>query len=227
MVISLDGVDGPGNYALNKKCTLTLVLCKDGKVQRSVGLTDTGRQDLSQVQQWIEELTGPIPTDEALLRTAIAAHLPEQPDALRARAVDLSLELRRLRKQVQDLQNRGSGNQRRQPQPERGMREQPMREPATERPANPAADKPREGKAPEDEELRGLLRAVINKFASSEDLDEVFAAIDQRIGADAGLRAQGADMFKLMLSLDYGTDEAKKRARTWLDRQQQTGAKDR
>ena len=32
LVMSTDGAEGPGNYALNRKCTLTLVLTKDGAV---------------------------------------------------------------------------------------------------------------------------------------------------------------------------------------------------
>ena len=31
---SVDGIEGPGNYGLNKECLMTIVLAKEGKVKR-------------------------------------------------------------------------------------------------------------------------------------------------------------------------------------------------
>ena len=56
IVLSTDGAEGPGNYALNRKCTLTLVLTKDGAVHRSVALTDTGSGDIPMIRGWLEEI---------------------------------------------------------------------------------------------------------------------------------------------------------------------------
>ncbi len=106
MVLSLDGAEGPGNYALNRKCTLTLVVVKDGKVQRSVAFTDTGRQDLPRIREWIQEVAVPLPRDEAALRAAAIAHLPEDAAALKEQLVSLTLTLVKLRRQQQEQQGR-------------------------------------------------------------------------------------------------------------------------
>ena len=81
-----------------------------------------------------------------------------------------------------------------------------------------AKAKPREGKPPEDEELKALLRRAIYKAADAAELDAVFAAVETRVGTDAGLRAQAVDMFKLQLSLDYGNEDSKQRAKAWVDK---------
>jgi hypothetical protein len=104
MLLSLAGAEGPGNYALNRKCTLTLVLVKDGKVHRSVPFTDTGRQDLPRIRELIQEVTGPIPADEAGLRAAAGASLPDDVAALKERVVSLTLALVALRRQMQEQQ---------------------------------------------------------------------------------------------------------------------------
>src|SRR5690606_19562503 len=45
MFVSTDGAEGPGAWALNRRCSLTLVLTDDGKVVESVAFTDAGAQD--------------------------------------------------------------------------------------------------------------------------------------------------------------------------------------
>ena len=92
-----------------------------------------------------------------------------------------------------------------------------MRPAADTKPGEAAQKPPRVGKAPADDELRALLRRAIQRAADGAELDAVFAAVDKRVGDDAGLRAQAVEMWKLMLSLDYGTDDAKVRAKAWLE----------
>ena len=75
IVISTDGAEGPGTYALNRKCTLTLVTCKDGKVVRSVGFTDPGRGDLPKLRELLEEVTGPLPQEEAAYKALLELSL--------------------------------------------------------------------------------------------------------------------------------------------------------
>ena len=95
LLVSVDGAEGPGGYALNRRCTLTLVLCKDGKVQRSVALTDAGRQDIPQLRTWLEEVAGKLPEDEAALRALLAERLPRDAARLRLLATELAVALRR------------------------------------------------------------------------------------------------------------------------------------
>jgi hypothetical protein len=73
------------------------------------------------------------------------------------------------------------------------------------------------GKAPEDEELRGLLRRAIQLAADAAELDAVYAAVDKRVGDDAALRQQAVEMFKLQISLGYGSDDSRPRAQKYVD----------
>jgi len=214
LCLSLDGAEGPGGMALNRKCTLTFVFTKDGKVTRSVGFTDTGQNDVTKVKRWVEELTGPLPTDPEELRKLIEQRLPSSPEALRKHAVALTLQIQRLRKQIQNLRNRNArrrgGNQSR-------MREDRMRRGQQGRGREARAVK-REGKPPSDERLMTLLRSYIRKTNTNAQVEQTLADIEVRVGDDAGLRAQAVEMFKLLLSLSYGTEYAQKQAKAYVDK---------
>jgi hypothetical protein len=199
LLVSVDGVEGPGAYALNRRATLTLVLCKDGKVVRSVAFTDTGRGDLGRLRTLVEEVTGPVPADPAQLRQVMLSRLGNDPEALRAMVVELTLLTQKL--------ERAETNR---------MQRPAARDGDAAGQAKPDPARPREGKAPEDEELRALLRRSIQRAADAAELDTVFAAIDTRVGTDAGLRSQAVEMFRLMISLEYGTDDARARAKAFV-----------
>ena len=95
MVISLDGAEGPGNYALNRSCTLSLVVMNDGKVLASLAFTDTGIQDLARIRRVIEKAIGEIPTERKELMKLINSGLPKDSQALRELAARQALELYR------------------------------------------------------------------------------------------------------------------------------------
>lgn len=211
IVVSVDGSDGPGGYGLNRKCALTLVLGNQGRVQRAVGLTDTGAQDATRLEGWIVELTGALPTDAAGFSRLLARRYPQTDPELIDLTASLLVKVRKLEQE--------------------GPRMRERAERAASQPTAPAAaaaapaDKPRQGRAPDDAELRTLLRAAIQKTASETDLDEVFRRVDARVGVDAALRAQAVDMFKLVLSLGYGTDTAQARARRYVEAHASTPGK--
>ena len=58
IILSLDGAEGPGNYGLSRKPTLTFVFAKDGVVVQSIALTDTGPNDVTKIREWIEGVAG-------------------------------------------------------------------------------------------------------------------------------------------------------------------------
>jgi hypothetical protein len=95
MVVSVDGAEGPGAYALNRRCTLTLVTCNDGKVVASHAYTDVGAKDLPAIRKALEQVAGKLPADEPALRKLLAQKLPDDPVALRAIAIELAVELAR------------------------------------------------------------------------------------------------------------------------------------
>lgn len=208
IVISPDGIDGPGGYALHRKATLTLVVAKDGVVVRSVAFTDTGRADLGRLRALVEEATGAIPTDPKALRALIEQRLTREPDQLRTLAIELTLLLQRVEQ----------ANEARAQRNRTDMKAEARPAPAPAGAPDAATAKPREGKAPEDAELKALLRRAIQLAADAAELDAVYAEIETRVGTDAGLRTQTVEMFKLQLSLGYGNDDSKQRAKAYVDK---------
>ncbi|MCC6673086.1 MAG: hypothetical protein IT458_18620, partial [Planctomycetes bacterium] len=207
ILVSTEGPEGPGAYALQRKATLTLVLARDGTVVRSVGLTDTGRADLPRLRAWLEEVAGPVPADPQALRRAMTERLTRDPEELRALAIDLLLALQRAEREGASGARRMAGEGAARPQ-----------RPAAGAEAAGAGDAARAGKAPDDEQLRALLRRSIQLSADAAELDAVFQAVETRVGGDAGLRRQAVEMFRLVLGLGYGNDDAKARARAYVEK---------
>ncbi len=55
---SLDGAEGPGNYGLNKRCLMTLVLAKDNRVMANFALIQPGIADAPKVLAEMAKLAG-------------------------------------------------------------------------------------------------------------------------------------------------------------------------
>ncbi|MFT4690309.1 MAG: hypothetical protein ACJASX_001528 [Limisphaerales bacterium] len=87
IMLSLDGVDGPGNFALNRRAVLTLVMTRNGKVHSSHTFTDTGEQDLPLLEKLVAEVIGPALTDLAKQRKLRDTRLPKGKEQLRKLAV--------------------------------------------------------------------------------------------------------------------------------------------
>ena len=83
IMVSLDGLEGPGNYALNRRAVLTLVMVRDGRVHSSHAFTDSGEHDLPFLEQLIDEVTGPVPKGDKALRLLRKTRLPKEVGQLR------------------------------------------------------------------------------------------------------------------------------------------------
>ena len=84
--LSLDGIEGPGAYGLNKKCMMTIVLSRDNKVAANFALTQPGIVDAPKVISAIAALIGdPKPPTAEELQTRRAALIgrdaPRRPNA--------------------------------------------------------------------------------------------------------------------------------------------------
>lgn len=225
MVLSIDGAEGPGSYALDKSCSLTLVLVKDGKVQRSTGFVDPGRQDIDLLRTWIAELDGPLPTTVAEWDRRLGDSLPKDGVVLRQRLIAAMLEREALRKQIEKLQNdlRRAQNQNR-----RGMNRQ-NRPQAARRPdmragerarmgrdATEAPARQREGAPPTDADLLRMFRSFLRKTNDAAECDALYGQILLHSATGAGLEKQTKEMFRLMLSLDYGAPRARVLAESYV-----------
>ena len=221
IILSLDGLEGPGDYALNRRAALTIVLAKGGQVTRSVALTDTGQHNLPELREWIEAVAGKIPADPVELRKIIAINLPKSSDAVRELAVNQGVQLQKLRARLARAESGQMNSRMQQRKPQRMKRDAPnaTRRPAGDRnPAKPAAK--REGAPPDDDDLQSNLRTFIRKTNSDERNDEVYTAITDRAAESPELTRQAREMFRLVLSLKdrYGTPHAHELAEGFLEK---------
>lgn len=216
MVLSVDGAEGPGGYALHRKAELTLVLAHDGVVTDAFALVDTGRQDLDLLAASLAALVGPVPTDEEL-PAALAAALPQDRDALVELVVRLERQRRRLCEQREEaLRQRGTDRARREP----GMRGQGPGDTTGGGMRADAPARPAPLQLVEDAELGAILRRIVRRDADAAALDEAFAALDRRLAAAAGLREPARRAVARVLDeTDYGNEAARARLRAWLGRE--------
>ena len=236
MVISLDGAEGPGNFALNRRCTLSLVLMNGGKVAESLAFTDASIDDLPGIRAVIEKTIGDIPTERAELMKRIKAGLPKDADALRELAARQALELYRAHQETsREYADSRGGMTRARRTGARMNRNAGMKEPersGSQKRSEGGASRPspsdekregpservRRGKPPTDPTLSDLLRTFIRTENSDSRNDEILADIKKRAGENDSLQAEAIAMFQLMLSYPdrYGTVHAQGLATTYL-----------
>ncbi|MFT4690311.1 MAG: hypothetical protein ACJASX_001526 [Limisphaerales bacterium] len=233
MVLSLDGLDGPGDLALNRRCTLSLVVAAEGKVTSSFGFTDTGLHDMDRMRKACEGAIGEIPTKTADLQAFALKTLPKDESALRRLAAQQAVDLYRANRAA-SIEHK---NSRAYPQTRGNMRStQPKKGRSMDRGARPSATKTlprkkasntkpesaskatRRGGPPSDSELNGLLRSYIRKDNPDEMVDEVYGKIEARAKESGALDKEAIAMFQLLLSYPdrYGSDHAQKLARKFL-----------
>jgi hypothetical protein len=68
MTLSLDGLEGPGNYGLNRQCLLTVVVAKENRVAANFAFVQPGIADAPKVIDALAKVCGDTnpPTAEAL-----------------------------------------------------------------------------------------------------------------------------------------------------------------
>lgn len=219
MTLSLDGAEGPGNYAINRNATLTLVIVKDGVVKKCLAFTDTGQKDIPVVTAAIESVTGKLPeTAEGLM-----ALLPKDTAQLKKMVADLWAENSRLKKQLANARGNRNRNMQRGKQNEGEMRkrrgnQRGGNQRSGNRDADNKAKKPLPGKHPTDPKLMGLIRRSI-RVETKEEIDGVFAEIDKAVGGDAEKREAIAQGFiRILGATTYGTDEARARSKAYAEK---------
>ena len=233
MVLSLDGLDGPGNLALNRRCTLSLIVVNHGKVTQSFGFTDTGLHDLKRIRESFESAIGEIPKRRAELLAIAKANLPKEAVALREFAARQAVDFYQANKQASlDYENSRSypgrqanmrGQRARMAARPRAMQrgDQPKEE-AVERPApkqnTSEPTRVRRGGPPSDSQLNGLLRSFIRQTNGNEMVDEIFVSIEKRAKESDELNKEAIAMFQLMLSFPdrYGSEHAQALAKQFL-----------
>jgi len=228
IVLSLDGAEGPGNYALNRKAALSLVLVNKGKVVRTHAYTDVNAEDEGTLRGWVEELVGRLPETVGDYRELAEASLPRDAGELRSIAVEQAVEIRRLQAQLKRLREQSGGRY--------DMRSEGRNATSRMRGEGRAANSPRgggrdlkpaaesgvrpqrQGRPPSDAQLNALLRSFIRKTNDFAEAERVYGEIVARAKESEALRDEAVEMFKLMLSYRdrYGTERAQELAEAFL-----------
>lgn len=84
--LSVDGIEGPGNYGLNKECLLTIIVADDNQVHGNFALVQPGIADAEKVIAAIAKIIGdPNPPTAAALASRDKAPGRMRPDAAQGR----------------------------------------------------------------------------------------------------------------------------------------------
>lgn len=208
LLLSVDGAEGPGNYALNRKASLTLVLSRDGKVVESLAFTDTGAVDLDLLDLALHGIAGSLPAEPGAVQQALQQQLPAERQALVDIIAALERQRRALQEQLQaDVRPRAAAPMQRQ----RAEPEPAAAAAATPRPAaHPPSPVP-------DAELAALVRVLVRKDIDADTLEGTFAKIDTRLAAAPELRPALQQCLRDILAQDgYGAATARARMQRWL-----------
>jgi hypothetical protein len=227
--ISLDGLEGPGNYGLNRKVTLTIVVAKADKVVANFAIVQPNETDAPKVLASVAKLLGkPAPTLEEI-RAELAGAM-RQPEPARP-PTDLAEQVRRLHDQVAQLvkldQEHHARALRRIGELQKQVDEltdalnearskiaklEGSPAPATLRKLPPiGAESPAAppGKASSNPELQTLMRRLIQPTIDAAAVQEIADRMARWAGADAKKQAELADYCTLVLRLGYGNEAAK------------------
>ncbi|MFT4690310.1 MAG: hypothetical protein ACJASX_001527 [Limisphaerales bacterium] len=101
IAVCLDGAEGPGNLALNRKCVQSLLLIRAGKIVKSIALTDIADEDRENVRKWIQEVTGPLPVETTDYLKLVDRKLPTDAAALKEFVTAQSIELHRVHRELE------------------------------------------------------------------------------------------------------------------------------
>ena len=207
---SLDGIEGPGNYGLNKECLITIVLAKSGKVTANFALVQPGIADAPGVIGALAKLAGDKnpPKPEALLarrpnggamrKPLDLAKLNLETEAGRKASIAKLIEEVKFLRQQLAARNNTRPNARPNTWPDN------------------LPKKPLPGAVPTDARLVGMLRQFIQKTITDADVDQVLANMKKRAGDDAGLLQQACDGLTRVISVNYGTPYAQRAGREFI-----------
>lgn len=193
--VSLDGLEGPGAYGLNKEVTLTVLLAKRNRVTANYAIVSPNETDFPRIQKELDRLTAP-PLETPEEMRAEILRLRAAVDALRAELQEIRLQNER--------QQMGSSRMRR-----------PTRGGERAQTTTPPAARSLPGKRPEDPGLESLIRRLILNDATNADIDAVIREIEGHVKSSADLQAQLIGGLDLVDHLKYGT-EYSRRARQSL-----------
>jgi hypothetical protein len=229
--ISLDGLEGPGNYGLNRKVALTILIAKDNQVVANFAIVQPNETDAPKVLAGVGKLLGkPVPSLEQLRAELGVAMLRPQAQArppadMTERVQRLEEQLTRLTRQDQEHQIRALTRmaelQKQVDELTDALNEARGKVAKLEGKAAPAAirklppirietSEPARGRASNDPQLQQYMRRLIQLSNDETAVQAVAEDMVRWAGNDARKKAELADYCQLVLHLGYGTEAAKR-----------------
>jgi hypothetical protein len=214
--ISLDGQEGPGNYGLNRKVTLTLLVAKDNKVVANFALIQPNETDAPKVLAAMAKLMGQQAPALDELRAELGAQRPAQPRP----AADLAEQVRQLQAEVQrlrEMSQRATELQKQVDELTDALNEARAKLAKMEgaQTPNPIRKRPPlagelPGRSSSNPELVSLMRRLIQPTNDEAAVKEVVEAMTKWAGDDAARRQELAEFCKRIAHLGYGSEHVKK-----------------
>jgi hypothetical protein len=199
--ISLDGAEGPGNYGLNRKVTLTVLVAKGNKVVANFAIVQPNETDAPKVLAAIAKVMGKQPPTVEELGGAKGR--PDQPPKRPADMADvvkaiegLTGEVRRLQGQVAAL-TAALDEARAKLAKLEGKPAPP-----------PLGGKRPEGKPSKSPELQQLMRQMIQKTNDEATVKRIADEMLRWAGDDRRRLAELRDYCRLIVGAGYGTEAA-------------------
>ena len=202
--ISVDGKEGPGAYGLNREVTLTILVARGNEVHANFAILSPNETDFPGVKKAIEEILAteaavPSGTPGELAREV--ARLREENLELQEQLVAAKLDAERSQVQLERMQERGARNRGR-------MRRRPDPPESREDPDKKTPEGGRGVAAERDERLVGMMRGLIQKTATPEDIAGTVRRIETYVAQKPALKAQYVDILGRIVKAGYGTEHA-------------------
>jgi hypothetical protein len=217
--ISLDGAEGPGNYGLNRKVTLTVLVAKDDKVVANFAIVQPNETDAPPVLQAVARLFGKQAPTLNDLRVEMGQATPMRDPPARP-AADMAEQVRRLQQDVERLRTVGQRVEELQKQVAdlttalnearakiAKLEGAPAPAPLGPRPASGAG---LPGRTPSDPELVGLMRQMIQPANDEARVRDIAEQMKKWAGDDGERKTDLAEFCKRIVHLKYGTEAAQK-----------------
>ncbi len=198
VVIALDGAEGPGNYGLNRKVTLTILVAKDDTVAANFAIVQPNETDAPKVLAEVAKLLDrPAPTADEIKAEVGSGRMMARPNAPQPPATggdaglpEIAGRIAALETQVATLAS--------------ALREARARIAKLE--GSPA---PRDGEDAPNPELQGLMRRLIRPTADAGEVRGVAEEMGRWAGDDPGRKAELARSAKKVMGLGRGTEAAR------------------
>ncbi|HYV37543.1 MAG TPA: hypothetical protein VE988_17690 [Gemmataceae bacterium] len=204
IVISLDGIEGPGNYGLNRKVALTILVAKGTKVVANFAIVQPNETDAPKVTEAITKMMGKPATKAAPAAGGEAMTL------LQKQVTELQFKVQLMTKHNADLellleQMTDALNQARAQIAK--LEGKPAPEPL---PKLPKLDPKPAGKAAKSPELQGLMRQMIQQTNDDATVTKLAGAMLLWAGKDEAKQTELREYCRLILQLGYGTPYCQK-----------------